>query len=564
MIAWVACVLAFGLMFVSPSSHASAKELKPRLVVLISIDQGRADYLTRFEDLFLPARSGKGVGGFRYLMERGAYFPDAHQEHIPLATGPGHAVLLTGAPPYRHGIVGNDWYDRTTKASVYCVEDKSSAIVGTTATLNGVSPRNLQVTTLGDELKLATGGRAKVFGMGLKDRAAVLMAGHLADGAYWFDDNTGNWVTSRWYRKDGTLPAWIQQINAEKTPHAAINKTWALSVSESALQRVYFPKNDNVDDRNGIGARFPHALSAGQTAPNRRTFQAFATSPFANDWLFDSARKLLAAEQLGKDEIPDILALNLTPNDYIGHSYGPDSAEVLDVTVQTDRQLSAFFNHLNSVIGLSNVTIVLSADHGAPTIPSDARAAGLPAGNWSGVDAMKAVESALDKEFGPDDWVATYEEPYIWLNQETVEKRKVASEAAQLLAVRALEKMDGVHSVFFKFQITGGFVPRNLVADRVYRSWHPRVSGDVMIVSKSGWMPRSNPKGTTHAEPYSYDTRVPLLLAGAGIRPGIYTEKAATMDIAPTLAFLLKVSPPSGSEGRILSRAVAADGAINR
>ena len=541
----------FALVILQLGSRALAAD-RPRLVVLISIDQGRADYLTRLEDLFLPARSGKSVGGFRYLMERGAYFPDAHHEHIPLATGPGHAVLLTGAPPYRHGIVGNDWYDRATRKPMYCVEDENSPIVGTDAKLGGISPRNLQVTTLGDELELATGGRAKVFGLGLKDRAAVLMAGRLADGAYWYDDNTGNWVTSRWYRKDGTLPAWVQQVNAEKTPHAAFTKTWTLSVPDSALQRLYFPRNENVDDRNRVGARFPHPLSAGQTAPNRASLQAFASSPFANDWLFDSAQKLIAAEQLGKDEIPDILALNLTPNDYIGHSYGPESAEVLDVTVQTDRQLSRFFNHLNATVGLDNVTIVLSADHGVPPIPADARAAGLVAGNWSGSDAVKAAESALDAELGADDWVATYMEPYLWLNQETLTRRKVAVEAAQIIAVRALEKMEGIYAAFFRFQITGGFVPRTLLGDRVFRSWHPQVSGDVMIVSKSGWMPRGAPKGTTHAEPYSYDTRVPLLMAGAGIRSGTYTEKATTMDIAPTLAFLLKVSPPSASEGRIL------------
>jgi predicted AlkP superfamily pyrophosphatase or phosphodiesterase len=549
------------LLHAAPAAQADSR---PRLVVLISIDQGRADYLTRFQDLFLPARNGKGVGGFRYLMERGAWFPDTHHEHIPLATGPGHAVLLTGSAPYRHGIVGNDWYDRASKKALYCVEDSASPIVGSTSPLKGISPRNLQVTTLGDELKMATGGKAKVFGLSLKDRAAVLMAGRLADGAFWFDEHTGTWISSRWYRKDGTLPTWIQQINAERTPHAAFAKSWNLSVSESALQRLYFPNNENADDRNNIGLKFPHSLTAGQSAPNRATFLAFANSPLANDWLFDSAQKLIAAEGLGQDQIPDILALNLTPNDYIGHSFGPDSAEILDVIVQTDRQLSRFFNHLNSTIGLSNVTIVLTADHGAPSIPSNSKSAGLQAGNWSGVDAMKVVEEALDKEFGADDWVVIYEEPYLWLNQDTIQRRKVPSEGAQVAAVRALEKMEGIYAAFFKFQITGGFVPRNLVADRVYRSWHPQVSGDVMIVSKSGWMPRANRKGTTHAEPYSYDTRVPLLLAGAGIRPGTYTEKAATMDIAPTLAFLLGVSPPSGSEGGILSRAVAADGPKGR
>jgi predicted AlkP superfamily pyrophosphatase or phosphodiesterase len=564
----LALLLALACLFVAALAPAGAQRANkpgtPRLVVLISIDQFRADYLTRFEDLFLPARTSSGVGGFRWFMDRGAWFSDAHHSHLPLATGPGHSIHFTGAPPYKSGIVGNDWYDRDLKKDVYCVQDDSSPIVGTDTKMIGISAEHLRVTTVGDELKMATGGKAKVFGISLKDRAAVLMAGHLADGVYWFDATAAKWVTSRYYRKDGTLPAWVQDLNNQKLPDTYFNKTWTSSVPDSA-QRVWTPDGRYASDR-GLGATFPHVLSVGQTAPNAKYYSAFTVSPFANEFVLNSAERLIKEEKLGQDETPDILAINLASNDYIGHAFGPTSQEVLDVTVRTDRMLSKFFNDLNGMVpgGLANVTFVITADHGAAPNTTAMRDSGIPGGWWNPNDAVKAAEDAMDAAFGPGDWVLEYNEPYLWLNHDTMAAKGIAADKAEEVAAKALMTVKGIYACYTRTDILKGWLPRTDIASHVTLGYHPLVSGDIAIISQPFFVAASNGKGATHGEPYAYDTRVPIMLQGYGIRPGVYTEKVSTLDTAPTLSFLLHTNQPSGCEGHVLSRAVAADGPRGR
>lgn len=559
----LACLLA-ALNIRVASAQRADRPATPRLVVLISIDQFRADYLTRFEDLFLPARSGSSVGGFRWFMDRGVWYPDAHHDHLPLATGPGHSVLFTGAPPYKSGIVANDWFDRDLKKDVYCVQDDNSPIVGTDTKMIGISPEHLRVTTVGDELKLATGGKAKVFGISLKDRAAVLMAGHLADGVYWFDAATGKWVSSRYYRKDGTLPAWLQDLNNQKIPDTYFGKTWSSTVPNAA-QRVWNPTGKYAADR-GHGTDFPHVMAAGQTAPNAKYYSAFTVTPFANEYVLNSAERLIREERLGQDETPDILAINLASNDYIGHAYGATSMEALDVTVQTDRMLSKFFNDLNGMVpgGLANVTVVITADHGAAPNTTAMRDSGIPGGWWNPVDAAKVVEQAMDSAFGPGDWVIEINEPYIWLNHDTLKVKRVSHERAEEVAARALESVKGIYACYARSDVLRGLVPNTDIAHHVTLGFHPIVAGDVAYVSLPFFVPAANAKGATHGEPYSYDTRVPLLIQGFGVRSGAYTERVSTLDIAPTLSFLLHTNQPSGCEGHILSRALTADGPKGR
>jgi predicted AlkP superfamily pyrophosphatase or phosphodiesterase len=557
---------------------------RPRLVVLISIDQFRADYLTRFEDLFLAPRAGNRVGGFRYLMERGAYYPDAHHDHIPLATGPGHSIHFTGAPPYKSGIIANDWYDRNEKRDVYCVQDDAQTLVPKppnwdTLRVKGVSPMTLRVTTVGDELKMATGGKGKVFGIALKDRAAVLMAGHLADAVYWFDDAGGGWQSSLYYRKDGTLPSWVKTLNADAAHNASsyTGKEWTLSpnVTPEALQRLWVPAGKDrstypgtfADDLIWSRKGFPRKLPA--TSTGGRPYLAFTNTPFANEFVLQSAAKLIQEEGLGRDDTPDVLAVNLSSNDYIGHAFGPDSAEVLDVTVKTDSFLSGFFNELDKLVpgGIANVTIVVTADHGAPPNPILMRDSGIRGGAWSSTSVEKPAEEALRAAFPPapgetDRWVLHYLEPYLWLDQETIKRRGVPIEQVRQIAADAVTKAPGIYAVYTREQILSGALPRTDIAKHVTLGYHPLLSGDLLIVSQPFWQPRPTERGVTHAEPYSYDTRVPLLMAGSGVRAGTYTERVSTLDIAPTLSFLLHVAQPSGCEGRILSRAMSGDGPV--
>jgi predicted AlkP superfamily pyrophosphatase or phosphodiesterase len=571
---------------VQQPAQAAGPDDKPRLVVLISIDQFRADYLTRFEDLFLAPTVGSRFGGFRYLMDRGAYYPDAHHDHLPLATGPGHSIHFTGAPPYKSGIVANDWYDRELKKSVYCVEDADSPLVG--ATGRGVSPDHLRVTTVGDELKMATGGRAKVFGIALKDRAAVLMAGHLADGVFWYDDRSGNWISSRYYRKDGTLPQWLVDLNNQGVPRKP-NQVWPLheAVKQQHLDRLWMPPGhtresyakEYYDNRNGLGLVFPHSIPEGDNVRNGR-YQPITVTPLANSFVFESALTLIRSENLGKDDIPDVLAINLSSNDYIGHSYGPDSPEVLDVTVRTDRYLSDFLNELTKIVpgGLANVTFVITADHGAPPIGKAMRDSGIRGGVWSGKVAATIAEEAITARFGKPaaagaTWVNHYDEPYLWLNRDVLADNKVSLGDAQRIAGQAIvEKMQAIYkpkpnrveqaiyAAYAGQDILAGLLPRTDIAKHVTLGYHPLVSGDVAIISLPFYMPRDILTGETHAEPYAYDTRVPLIVSGYGVRPGTYTERVSTLDIAPTLSFLLHVQQPSGCEGKILSRGLKEDG----
>lgn len=554
-------LLLIPLAAAAPAAPGAVPGTRPRLVVLISIDQFRADYQSRFEDLYLPAVAKTGPGGFRYLMEKGAYHTNAHHDHLPLYTGPGHSVQLTGAPPYKSGIISNDWFDRDMNSERYCVRDPKSPLVGADDPEGkyGVSPATLRVTTVGDELKMATGGQAKVWGLAYKDRAAVLMAGHLADGVLWFNDKSGSWITSRYYRKDGTLPPWVADWNAQKKIDARIaelGQRWKPLLRDQqladALKRLWTPRNDNVSDPSGLGKTFGaegHAIT---------NYKAFTTTPFGNEYVLETARELIVREGLGKDLIPDILALNFSTNDYIGHAYGPDSAEVLDASVRTDRQLSEFFQFLDKNVpgGLASITIVLTADHGVAPIAAENRAAGVPAGTFMDLALQDAAEKALVAELGSGAWTKALVEDNYYLDLDTLKAKNIPAARAEEIAAAALRSQPGVYNAYTRTQILEGRMLDNDIARRISRSFHPKVSGNVVIVSEPQWMPGyGSGTGTTHGSPYTYDTAVPLLLSGFGIRPGRYTQRASTLDIAPTLSDILGVLQPSGCEGQILSQA---------
>jgi hypothetical protein len=561
----VALAIVCLLLALTAGAAAVAAPVKPRLVVLISIDQFRADYLSRFADLYMPAESAKGVGGFRYLMERGAYQTDAHHDHYPLFTGPGHSIHLTGAPPYKTGIVGNEWFDRDWNAERYCVQDPNSPLVGAADPdgKRGVSPATLRVSTVGDELKMATGGQAKVWGLAFKDRAGVLMAGHLADGVLWFDDETASWISSRFYYKSGSLPPWVARWNAAKKIDPFFGKTWELSVPPAALKRLWKPGNEFASPRPGLGKTFPHPITGGLDKPGKAFYAAFESTPYGNAYVLETAEELIRQEKLGQDTIPDILAINLSTNDYIGHSFGPDSAEVLDATVQTDRQLSRFFRFLGKAVpgGLQNVTIVVTADHGvAPMVEEMKKSGFATATAYQEKTLESAVKAALEAAFGPGDWLTTISEFNVYLNLEALRKKGEDTAKAEGIAAEALRRQPGIYAAYTRTQIVDGQMPATDIGRRVTLGFHPKVSGDVVIVLDPYTVPNYSggpvSNGTTHGTPYAYDTTVPILFAGAGIKPGRYTQRVSTLDIAPTLSDLLGVLQPSGCEGHVLSPAL--------
>ncbi len=549
----------------TPAALADGSPSKPRLVVTIVVDQMRADYLDRFNDLFLPPGDSNGeAGGFRFLRERGAQFPGARYRHFPLFTGPGHAVVLTGGYPYKTGIVANDWYDKDAHSPVYCVQDDAAQVVGAGmgSSARGMSPFNLHSTTVGDELKMATGGAARVVTLSLKDRAAILLGGRLTDATIWFDDSTGSWISSSFYCKGGQLPPWVQALNDKKAPDSYFGKPWQAALPTSALGRIWKPSQSFAMAKApyDMGGSFPHRIDGGLKEPGPAFYKAFALTPWANQLVLDAAKSAVESQKMGQDETPDLLALNLASNDYVGHAFGPDSPEMAEITVQTDRMLSDFFRFLDRTVpgGLDNVTIALTADHGVAPVPEAMAAAGFRAGRISDVGIKLAAEAALDARFGAHDWVQEYVEPYLYLSDTATKLAHADPAQVQQVAARAVAKLSGVYNAYPRAQIEEGRLGTTDLAQRLYKGFYPKVSGDVLLVSEQGWFTEETPgkSATTHGSPYAYDTAVPLLLAGFGIRPGTYREDVCPADLAPSLSELLGVGRPSACDGTLLASAL--------
>jgi predicted AlkP superfamily pyrophosphatase or phosphodiesterase len=513
---------------------------RPQLVVLISIDQFRADYLTRFSDLYLPPGDNRKPGGFRFLMERGAWYPDCRYAHYRTVTGVGHSILSTGAQPAVSGIVGNDWFDRATAKSVYCVDDPAVKLVGPPADtkLKAMSPVNQLVTTLGDELELATGGRSRTISVSLKDRAAILLAGHAADEVYWFDDASKRWITSTFYAKDGKLPAWIDVWNAKRLPTSATG-VWKPSVPAEAMQRATIKPTDKRE--------FEYKLTPAN----------WATSPEGNRYTLSTAEEAVRANELGRDAIPDLLTINLAGNDYVGHKWGPDSPEALDISVQTDRRLSEFFATLAKTVpgGLSRVTVALTADHGVCAVPEVLTQEGVPGGRVVAAGLRTLAEKTLDDMFGADDWVNSIANGEIYFSAATLAKHPdITREALESAVCRAVRQFSHVYAAYGRSEVLAGQLPSTPLGKRLANNYHPLRSGDVLLILDPLWLPGALPIGTgsTHGSPWTYDTHVPLLTAGFGIEPGVYAAAVEPAMLAPTLSHVLKIARPSGADEPLL------------
>lgn len=546
-------VLAALLVMIAPAQGADG----PRLVVFLSIDQCRADYLTRFAEHFLPAGTAERPGGLAFLMQGGAHYRDAHFAHVPTATAPGHATLLTGSAPVLHGVVANSWLDREWGEIRYSVHDPEVRPVG--GGNMPASPRSLLVTTVGDELKMATAGRSRVVGIAFKDRVAVLMAGHAADSVLWLDDSTGNWVSSEYYFPGGALPEWVSRLNAEHLPHRYLGRSWEPSLPAAA----YRAARSAPGQASGGEPLFAHPL-AGGGQPVQEFFSSLAESGFGNDLVFAAMKGAVVGERLGQDEWPDLLAVNLSTNDYIGHTYGPNSPETLDITVRTDRLLADFLGFLAATIpgGLHRVLVVVTADHGVLPLPEEMDGAyRAPAGRLDPRALAQFVQDRLAATLGEGMWLepATLSRsvgPSLYLNRGTIAAKGISLEYAERLAASAAASFPGVHSAFTRGQILEGRLPSWEWVAWVANGFHPRRSGDVLVVQDPGWAWTTSTTATNHNAPWAYDTHVPLLLWGPGIQSGRFHRRVTTMDIAPTLSQVLGIGYPSGCLGSPLYEAL--------
>ncbi|QYM77948.1 alkaline phosphatase family protein [Horticoccus luteus] len=536
------------------SASAGTKEAPPpALVVVISIDQFRHDYLERFAPYF-------GREGFRRLQEQGADFVDCHFRHSITYTGPGHAVMLTGVHANVGGIIANEWLEGEEMTRVNCVEDRSVSIIGQAAgddapaavtAAKGRSPAHLLADTVGDELKMARANRPRVIGVSNKDRAAILMSGKLADAAYWMEG--GRVVSSTYYGPK--LPAWLVAFNAEGRVEKYFNRVWdrALPEKDYALQDV----DDMAGESDGLGLTrvFPHRITGGADRITPAFYSAFNTSPFSLEFLTDLAVATLRNEQLGQRGTTDVLTVSYSATDYVGHAYGPDSQEMMDMVVRLDGQLARLLAAVDQQVGLAHCTIVLTADHGAAPTPEHIHAISphFDAGRFDGGKMTGAAEQALIAQFGPapadGHWVVR-DGLSLRLVAATLRARHVAANEAQRVAAEAVAALPFVQAVYTRTQLERGEVHDELGA-RMLLSFNAARSGDVLMQPKPFWIDKT-PAGTTHGSPYNYDTHVPMLWFGVGVKPGRYVERVGVDDIAPTLARILGVPAPPRAEGRVL------------
>jgi arylsulfatase A-like enzyme len=504
------------------AGFGSAYNARPKLVVIIVIDQFRGDFLERYRDQW-------GEGGFRLLLERGAYFTDCNYDYANTRTAPGHATLLTGAYTNGHGIMANEWWDPEKKRKVAAVDDDDTKIVGIPGGAPGASPHYLLADTLGDELKLATQGKARVFGISLKDRASVIPAGFAGDGAYWIDRDSGTWITSTYYRDQ--LPKWAQDFNESKRGEKYLNQEWK--------------------DANGNVLRTTKPAEGKQGT----FYELVGSTPLANDYEFEFARELITYEKLGDGPATDLLVISLSANDILGHKVGPDSPEMQAMALATDRQLAGFFDFLGHQIGLANIWIALSADHGIAPLPKVAAGMRFPAANVPG-DKMRAqLNSALSTRLShPAEYVRALDYPVTWLNSEAFTSLKMKEEDAERDVGEAL-KQAGLRGYYTRSQLERGDAPNTELGLKYLHSYSPIGGWYVLGVPPPfivGFV-----SGTDHATPYNYDTHVPLVFYGLPFQAGTYRTHAEPVDLAPTLASLLGVNAPSHSVGRVLTEALA-------
>jgi type I phosphodiesterase/nucleotide pyrophosphatase len=501
------------------------REPEIRLVLLIAVDQFRYDYLTRFRADY--------SGGLRRLLTDGAVFTNANLEHYPTVTAVGHATMLTGATPSESGIIGNDWFDRETGTTVTSVSDSTVTVVGS-PTGSAASPRRLLVSTVGDELKLASRaakGAAeapRVFSISLKDRSAILPGGRSADAAYWWDTKSGRFVTSSYYT--AALSPWVQTYNDLKRADRYAGRTWA-PLATPALSLRTLPAD--------VGAPL---------------YDAVYGSPFGNDELLAFATELLQKEALGTRHVTDLLSVSFSSNDSVGHTYGPDSPQVRDIAIRTDATIGELLRTVDRLVGLSHVLVAFTTDHGVAPVPETLTARGLPGGRITTKDLFDPLQRALTTQFGEGKWLLATAGSAPYLNYELIDSLKLDAAAVRRVAATAMTQLPHVARVYTRDQLLRGEVANDRIGSRVLRGFNARRSGDLEIILEPYWMRQA--QGTTHGTPYNYDAHIPIILMGPRIRAGEYAEAVALNDLAPTLATLVGVEIPSASVGRVLTEAL--------
>jgi predicted AlkP superfamily pyrophosphatase or phosphodiesterase len=524
---------------------AGTQASRPRLLVLLVFDQLRPDYLTRWQELYQ-------AGGFKRLMQEGAWYTNCLYPYSNTMTAAGHASVVTGCSPERHGVIANEWWDRASWKEQYCVADSQYRAVPAGSAKMGVSPESLLAETLADVLKSETGGKAKVVALSGKDRASVLPGGKRPDAAYWFDDATGLFVTSTYYRPE--LHDWVAAFNAE----GGVNR-WFTSGWSKFRQDVDYERFSGPDDAEGEGTgakqgkTFPHAMTGGLEQPGKASFKATYSSPLLNELLWELGQKAIETEGLGRDEVPDLLSISFSSNDVIGHAYGPDSQEVLDVTLRSDALIGDILNYLDKNLGPGRYAIAVTSDHGVCPLPEQARRRGIATANRIDPAGLERGAIAfLEKSFGkaPEgmSWIgaANFD---IYVNDQVIDQKKLNRSEVHKALAAWFKNQTGIQEAYTRAELMDpGALPGDETAVLARRSYHPERSGDIFIVLEPYCLSSEYPTGTTHGTPHEYDRRVPLLFFGCGVVAGKRTEPVTPMATATGLSGLAGIRLPGQAE----------------
>ncbi|MBB1286768.1 alkaline phosphatase family protein [Flavisolibacter sp. BT320] len=534
------------LMTVAQKPAAKTALPRPKLVVGIVIDQMRWDYLYRYYDRF-------GTGGFKRMLAEGFSCENTYINYVPTVTAIGHSTIYTGTVPAIHGIAGNDFRIQATGKTVYCTEDSTVQTVGSTSAAGKMSPRNLLTSTITDELKLATNFRSKVIGIALKDRGAILPAGHTANAAYWFDDPSGNWITSTYYMPE--LPAWVKGFNDKKLAANYLKQDWntrypaATYVQSTADETRYEGKFTG-----NTGTTFPVKTSQLYTPTN---FGILRTTPYGNSFTFAFAKAAIENEKLGKGPVTDFLAVSCSSTDYIGHKMGVNAVETEDTYLRLDEDLASFFTYLDKTVGKGAYTVFLSADHGAAHNPNFLIDQKIPAGFWEGGTVQKALNARLEEAFKEKGLVTSFSNYQVHLNNRLIREKELNEEAIRKEIVSFMAAQPTVAFVADMARLEAASLPEELQR-RIVNGYHSKRSGVITYVLEPGWYSGSPARGTgtSHGSWNSYDARIPLLWMGWGIRQGRSNKAVDMSDIAPTLAALLRIQEPNGTVGKVIEEVI--------
>jgi predicted AlkP superfamily pyrophosphatase or phosphodiesterase len=535
-------LLALSLITISATAQtkkpatapAAATFSRPKLVVGIVVDQMRWDYLYRYYDRYHTT-------GFKRLLNEGFSCDNTNLDYIPTVTAAGHSCIYTGSVPSIHGIAANDFIIQATGKSMYCTDDATVKTVGSTSRAGEMSPRNLWVSTVTDELRLATNFRSKVIGVALKDRGAILPAGHSANAAYWFDDATGNWITSTYYMSD--LPDWVKKFNDQKLVTKYLSQNWnTLYPINTYLQSTEDNSPKYEGKFKGADApTMPVKTSAGD-------FGMIRSTPYGNSLTLDMAKAAIENEKLGKNTVTDFLAVSLSSTDYVGHQFGVNAVETEDTYLRLDRDLGNFLTYLDNTVGKGNYTVFLTADHGAAHNPSFLNDHGIPAGVWPIGDIQKNLNQYLAAKYEVKNLVLSLMNYQVNLNNAAIADKKISEYALKQDCIEFLKKQDGVAYVVDMQNAQTATLPE-AIRMRIVNGYNAERSGAIQVILKPGYFDGHGTTGTTHGTWNPYDTYIPLVFMGWGVPHGHTNAPTHMTDIAPTVAALLHIQAPNGNIG---------------